>query len=210
MKGANAKPQPTSIEEYAAWVLGEMDRRDLSDIVIAGHSMGALIALEIGSKRSQRVAGLVVMSPAEPLFVHPSLLGSAEDDPAEAASMIARWSYSRNSRESLSDRIALHASKTTALEPGVLATDLHACNNYTNASAAAAQIDVPTTVILSGDDHMTPRSAAVPILENLSGAETHLLDGAGHAMQHERPQDVAAIIVAAAGSPSKIDSIGTT
>jgi hypothetical protein len=37
----------------------------------------------------------------------------------------------------------------------------------------------------------------------------HFLDGAGHAIQHERPLDVAAIIVAAATSQITFDSIGT-
>ena len=195
MKGVNTDPQPRSIEDYARWVLAELDRRDLSDVVLVGHSMGALIALESASSRSPRLLRLIAMCPAEPMFVHPSLLAKAGDDAAEAAAMIARWSYSPDARQSIEHVIAGHMRATTALDRGVLETDLHACNNYDNASAAAREILIPTTIVLAGDDHMTPRSAATPLVKVLSGSTIHVLDGSGHAIEHERTADVAAIIV---------------
>lgn len=198
MKGVNNEPQPGSIEEYARWVLAMIDERDLSDVVLAGHSMGALIAIEAASSGSRRLSGLIAMCPAEPMFVHPSLLTKAESDPAAAAQMIAGWSYSPGSREPLERVIMDHMAATSALESGVLASDLHACNDYENASAAAADIKVPTTIVLSGDDHMTPRSAATSLLEAFDGSAVHVLEGSGHAIEHERPSEVAAIIVGAA------------
>jgi pimeloyl-ACP methyl ester carboxylesterase len=198
MKGVNNEPQPRSIEEYARWVLASIDERELSDVVLAGHSMGALIAIEAASSGSKRLSRLIAMCPAEPMFVHPSLLAKAENDTAEAAKMIAGWSYSPGARGLLEHLITNHMAATAALGPGVLASDLHACNNYENASTAAANIDIPATIVLSGDDHMTPRSSATPLLDVFDGSVIHILEGAGHAIEHERPGEVAAIIVGAA------------
>ncbi len=198
MKGMNTEPQPASIEEYARWLLASIDERELWDVVLAGHSMGALIAIEAASSGSKRLSGLIAMCPAEPMFVHPSLLAKAEDDPAEAVKMIAGWSYSPGARELHEHLITNHMAATAALGPGVLASDLHACNNYENASTAAADIEIPATIVLSGDDHMTPRSAATPLLEAFDGSAVHVLEGSGHAIEHERPDEVAAIIVGAA------------
>ena len=208
MKGVDTGSQPTSIEEYGHWVFSEVERRDMSDVVLAGHSMGALIAIEVAAMGSSRVSGLIAMCPAEPMFVHPSLLEAAERDPAEAASMIARWSYSPASHEALEPLIARHVAATASLERGVLATDLHACNNYQNASTAAARVTVPTTIILSSDDHMTPRSNAELLVEKFTNPEVHVLGGCGHAVAHERPDDVAAIIVAAASPRDDSASTG--
>ena len=208
MKGHNTEPQPTSIEEYGHWVLSIIERRDMSDVVLAGHSMGALIAIEVAAMRSPRVSGIIAMCPAEPMFVHPSLLEEAERNPAEAASMIARWSYAPASRDALEPLIARHVAATAGLESGVLATDLHACNNYKNASTASARIVVPTTIVLAGDDHMTPRSAAVSLVGTFADPEMHVLEGSGHAVAHERPDDLAAIIVAAASRSNDSASMG--
>jgi aromatic-L-amino-acid decarboxylase len=198
MKGVDTGPQPTSVEDYASWILGVINGRDLTDVVLAGHSMGALVAIEAASSLSRRLTGVIVMCPAEPMFVHPLLLEKAENEPAEAAGMIARWSYSPDARDSMEHLIAGHVAATSALDPGVLASDLHACNNYENASSAAANIVIPVTIVLSGEDHMTPVSAATPVLEALAGSTVHVLDGAGHAIEHERPDEVAAIIVSVA------------
>lgn len=198
MKGVAIGPQPTSIERYGRWTLSEIERRDMSGVVLAGHSMGALIAIELAAMRSPRVSGIVAICPAEPMFVHPSLLEAAEQDPEKAATMIARWSYSPASQETLKPLISRHVAATTALDQGVLAIDLHACNNYQNASTAAERITVPTTIVLSGDDHMTPRSNAELLVDRFSDPEVHVLEGSGHAVAHERPEDIAAIIVAAA------------
>ena len=206
MKGVNTDPQPRSIEEYARWLLAEIDRKGLSDVVLVGHSMGALIAIESASTRTPRLSRLIAMCPAEPMFVHPSLLAKAEDDPAEAAAMIARWSYSPDARQSIEPVIAGHMQATTALDRGVLATDLHACNNYENASTAAGDILIPTTIVLAGDDHMTPRSAATPLVEAMIASTIHVLDGAGHAIEHERADDVAGIIVSVATRSDNAES----
>jgi len=76
----------------------------------------------------------------------------------------------------------------------VLYNDLAACNAYQNALAAAAQIAVPTTLILGERDMMTPAKAGKALAAALPNARTVVLRGAGHMMMVERPDELLAAL----------------
>ncbi len=79
--GSDAAPQPSAYEyaDLAADLVATLDARGIERAVIAGASMGAHTALRLALERPQRVAGLVVITPAyDP---------SAHGDPAS----LARW-----------------------------------------------------------------------------------------------------------------------
>jgi len=74
--------------------------------------------------------------------------------------------------------------------PGVLATDLAACNAYEGAMAAAARVASPTLFLLGAADRMTPPGKARPLAEAIRGARTAILPEAGHMLMSERPDAV--------------------
>jgi pimeloyl-ACP methyl ester carboxylesterase len=78
--------------------------------------------------------------------------------------------------------------------PGVLFNDLSACNAYQNALTAAAEITVPTTLVLGERDMMTPARAGRTLAAALPDSRTVVLSGAGHMMMAERPDELLAAL----------------
>jgi pimeloyl-ACP methyl ester carboxylesterase len=78
--------------------------------------------------------------------------------------------------------------------PGVLYSDLNACNAYQNATAAAAQIKVPVTLVLGERDMMTPAKTGKALAAAIPGARTVVLPGAGHMMMVEQPDELLAAL----------------
>ena len=65
-----------------------------------------------------------------------------------------------------------------------------ACNRYTDGLASAAKVRCATLLILGKRDLMTPAKAASALAATIPGARTVSLDGAGHALMAERPDEV--------------------
>jgi pimeloyl-ACP methyl ester carboxylesterase len=78
--------------------------------------------------------------------------------------------------------------------PGVLFADLSACNDYKDALAAAAKVSVPSVVILGSRDVMTPAKGGRAIADAIQTCRLTVLDGAGHMLMSERPDDVLAAL----------------
>jgi pimeloyl-ACP methyl ester carboxylesterase len=98
---------------------------------------------------------------------------------------------------SLAPGLWMHSGAQRVLQqcrPGVLFSDLSACNSYQNALAAAARVAVPTTVILGERDMMTPAKAGKALAAAVPNARTVILPGAGHMMMAERPDELLAAL----------------
>jgi len=78
--------------------------------------------------------------------------------------------------------------------PGVIYADLSACNAYGEALAAAAKVTVPSVVILGSRDMMTPAKSGKAIAAAIANCRLTMLEGAGHMLMSERPDDVLAAL----------------
>lgn len=198
MHGSNPDPQPDSIEGYADWIEAFLVDRDLDNVVLAGHSMGSLIALEIAGRGNTRVVESVLMTTGSPMSVAPFLLDLAATDAPEACAFIGKYSMSAVTSDEIEARRRSHHALRLQASASLLATDLHACNNYTRAVEAAASTSVPTTVVVAEHDRMVPEKLATPIIEALDDSRIIRLAQTGHAIQDERQAEVAGILVSAA------------
>jgi pimeloyl-ACP methyl ester carboxylesterase len=200
MHGASRDAQPTTVEGYADWVENVITQSGLEDFVLSGHSMGSLIALEVASRGNVALAHLVLLSVGAPMSVTEALLKDAVHDIESACDFMSTWSSSRGAKTQVAEAIAAHDAVRLSLEPGVLATDLHACNSYGGAVAAARAVSVPTTVVVAARDKMVPPHTADPVVEALATVELIEISDSGHTLQHEAPERVAATLEFAARS----------
>src|SRR5579864_3025980 len=195
---SGGKPLPT-IAEMADWTAALLDAAGAGPAKLIGHSMGSLIALETAARHPDKVSGLSLIGTAATMTVGPDLLKAAEADDHSAIDMVSIWGlgFKAELGGSLAPGLWMHGGAQSVLQhckPGVLFSDLAACNAYQNALVAAAGVTVPTTLILGERDMMTPAKAGKTLAAAFPNARTVVLAGAGHMMMVEQPDELLAAL----------------
>ena len=190
--GRSAGPPLTSIGAIADWIVRLLDAAGASKAALAGHSMGALAALEAAARAPGRVWALALLGVAEHMKVHPDLIRSATAHEHAAIDLIASWGFGRRAHlgGAQAPGLWMMGGGVRLLErniAGVLATDLNACNAYDGGAAAAAKLRCPTLLLLGELDRMTPPQAARPLAQRIADARVVTLPATGHMMMVEQP-----------------------
>src|ERR1700733_4523521 len=199
--GRSAGAPLASIADMADWTAALLDASGVAKARLIGHSMGSLIALETAERHPDKVLGLSLIGTAATMTVGPDLLKAAEANDHSAVDMVSIWGlgFQAELGGSLAPGLWMHSGAQRVLEqcrPGVLFNDLKACNAYQNALSAAAQITVPTTLVLGERDMMTPAKAGKTLAAALPNSRTVVLRGAGHMMMAARPDELLAALQA--------------
>lgn len=182
--------------DYAAALLGLLDALGLDRVLLAGHSLGALIAGAFAAAHPQRLGGLILLNPAggygaaeesvreEKLRARLDLMdrlgprgmaekrGAALVSPAasdEARHMVV-WNMSQL-------RPGGHEQAARMLASGRLAED-------------AARYNGPALVVGSSGDTVTPEAGCRPIAAALPKGRYVSLSGPGHASYLEAPDQI--------------------
>ena len=193
--GRSGGDAPTSIGAYAAWCARLINSLDQPPAVVAGHSMGALIALELAAERPDCVPRLALLGCCAPMPVADVLLDAARDDLAQAQAMVNRGSFAPQ-KVSPHDVEALRAANLAIMQrqpASVLGNDLGACNAYVEGLAAAARVQGPVLMGCGSHHRMTPPGAEAALLAALSQCDTHVLD-CGHSFAAEAPAALATLL----------------
>jgi pimeloyl-ACP methyl ester carboxylesterase len=197
--GRSAGTPLASIAALADWTAALIDAAGVSAARIVGHSMGSLIALETAVRHPDKVSGLGLIATAAPMRVSDDLLTAAKADDHAAIDMMSIWGegYRAALGGSLAPGLWMLGGAERLLErapPGVIFTDLSACNAYTDALAAAAKVTVPSIVIQGGRDVMTPLKGGKAVAAAIPGCRLAVIEGAGHMLMSERPEEVLAAL----------------
>ncbi|MDX1710801.1 MAG: alpha/beta hydrolase [Rhodovibrionaceae bacterium] len=190
--GRSDGPGLASVAEMADWIIGLLDAAEVSEAALAGHSMGALAALDCAGRSPKRVRALALLGVAPKMPVHPDLLEAAEKDDHLAVELVSSWGHGAAGHfgGARAPGLWLMMGGERLLEraaPGVLYRDLAACNAYADAPARAAAVSCPVRLVLGDGDNMTPAKAGRKLAEAFNGAEAIVIPDCGHMMMTERP-----------------------
>lgn len=193
--GRSAGEPLATIEAMAAWLGRFMDAAGIDKATLIGHSMGAFVALEATVRHPGRVERLVVMGIADTMPVHPELLAAAGLGKPLAPELIVFWGLSDKARAGGHPGPGLWvpgATKTllNLSRPGVLGSDLVACNSYDGGTKAAARVTCPVLFLLGREDKMTPARKGEALAKTVANARTVVIEDCGHMMMSERPHHV--------------------
>ncbi len=188
-----------SIAALADWTAALVDAAGARTARLVGHSMGSLIALETAARHPQSVAALALIATAAPMRVSDDLLNAAKANDHAAVDMISLWGegYRATIGGSETPGLWMLGGAERLLErsrPGVIFADLAACNDYAEALSAAAKVTAPSIVILGSRDLMTPAKSGKAIAAAIPGCRVEIIEGAGHMLMSERPEDVLAAL----------------
>ncbi len=182
-----------SIEQNADFVKTLLDQLNLTkELHVVGHSMGSLIGLECAANIDGTVR-LAMLGTAYPMKVGKPLMDAAMANQSESVDMITHFGHSFGSQlggnpvagiyvPNLSQRLMQQAG------PGVMHSDLQACDNYRGAESSAARVKCKTGLILGQYDAMTPPAAAAALVELLADSTVFNIEDCGHMMMVEKPE----------------------
>lgn len=173
----------TDVERYCLWIKKLLDVLRLKNVILIGHSLGAAVALQFALTFSQYIAGIVVVGGGLKMPVNPSLLECLKANPAEAIELICKFSLAKENRSKFSEPLKESLSVASI---DVLYGDFSACDklDFTN---QIGEIILPALVICGVEDKMTPPDFSRQIAAGIVGSKLCLIEGAGHMVMMERP-----------------------
>ena len=190
--GRSAPPGHQTIAAYAQDVLDFIEALALENVVVLGHSMGGAIAQQVGLAQSPAVAGLVLLGTGAKLRVAPAFITAIQTNYEEAVDMLNQFYWGIKPDAAL---ITANRRSMLACSAEVMLGDLIACNQF-DLRERLLEINLPTLVISSGQDQMTPPRLGQFLAEQLPQAEFALIEPAGHMMMLEFPEEVAQRVAA--------------
>jgi pimeloyl-ACP methyl ester carboxylesterase len=182
-----------SIHDLAYFYLDFMKALDLTDIHLAGSSLGGWVALEVAVRSTERLNSLTLCCAAG---IH--LKGVPKGD-------IFLWSPEQFAENCLMNEevraaylavqptpevelMRLRNQQTTALlawEPRLYDPDLHKWLH---------RIDVPTHVVWADDDRILPKDYADAFAAMIDGAKVSIIARSGHLLHLDRPHEFSAAV----------------
>jgi pimeloyl-ACP methyl ester carboxylesterase len=191
--GRSEGPPLDTVEALSDWLARLLDEAGIERAALAGHSLGALIALDTAARHAGRVRTLALVGAAARMPVHPALLQAAYDNQPAAIAMINLWGHGQRAQvggcpvpgvwmTGLGQRLLERAG------PGVLHAGLAACDGYRDGAERAPAVRCPTVVIAGERDRMTSAKAGRALAALIPGAAMVMIPAAGHMLMIERPR----------------------
>lgn len=186
---------PDSVPAIADWLAALIEAAGLDRAALVGHSMGSLAALDCAGRYPDKVRALALLGVAGKMPVHPGLLAAAQANEASAWDAITVWGHSAAARigHDPAPGMWMVGGGVRLLEraaPGVLHTDLAACNAYADAPARAGDVTCPVRLVLGERDQMTPLKGGKALADGFPAADSIVLKRCGHMMMAEQPDAV--------------------
>ena len=203
--GKSSGSAKTSVGDLSDWVMAFLDAAGLKSAALVGHSMGSLVALETAARHPARIAKIAMIGTSVPIQVSEPLLKASGANDHIAYEMINVYGHS-NTAQIGGNRVPgmwMMGSAMRLMERsggnGVLHADFSACNDYTTGLESAQKVKCPVLFVLGKRDLMTPAKVAKDVIAKLPQAKVVALEGAGHALMAERPDDVLDQLIAFLG-----------
>lgn len=182
-----------AITDYAESILTWLDKLQLRQVILCGHSMGGAIAMSIALRNPERVPALVLIGTAASLRVNRQLLelASRPETVHRAVDLLLEWSFDPSAPPSVVQQTRQRLYETPV---PLLYNDLLACDGF-DVTQQLPQLQPPSLVITGVNDRMTPLRAGKLLSEMIPNARFESIPDAGHMVILEYPQLVADLIL---------------
>ena len=226
--GSSSKPAtaPYDARFFATSVAGVMDELGIERAHLVGNSLGGRVAIEVGLRHPERVAGLALLCPAVAFLkrgYHPIVrllrpeLGLLPHRFARATVSNQFWSLFADRDlvdPSVADIVVDEFQRIYGSAGARLAFLSAARNVYLERPFGRdgfyprlAELSPPALFVWSSHDKLIPSSFSRHVAEWLPSAEQIVIDGCGHAPQVERPEQVNGLLERFF---ARVDALGAT
>ena len=181
-----------------------MDTQGIARAHVAGHSLGGAVALELALSDGERVASVILLSPAgiggevDPTFIADFI---SADRRKSAKAVLARLVHDADlvSRDMI--ELFLRYKRTEGVTEALkrIAGQVFGEDHAIRYDNRLEQIAAPILCLWGTDDNIVPPSHADALQDFV---ELHVLDGASHLVHMERASAVNALITAFLQAPA--------
>jgi pimeloyl-ACP methyl ester carboxylesterase len=190
--GRSEGPALASVGDMADWIFSVLKNLNIAKASLVGHSMGSLVSLEFAARNPEVAEKIALIGVAYPMKVSDAFLDAAKRNDHAAYDMETIWGHAAqvpfagNPNPGMwmyGDMLA----RLGRLAPGVLHTDLVACNAYAGGMEAAAKLQCPVLFILGARDMMTPPRGAEELIRKIENSKSTRIAISGHSLMAEAP-----------------------
>ncbi|HZU72833.1 MAG TPA: alpha/beta fold hydrolase [Acidimicrobiales bacterium] len=199
-----APPGPYTVEVMAGDVLAVMDAAGLDRANLLGISMGGLIVQQVAFSAPERLRSLILVatsagdperSVAPPAEVAQILASRASLPPRESIEATIPIAYAPTTKRELIDEdIRRRLERPTSAEG--YTHQLLGASQWRGSVERLGQLKVPTLIVHGTDDGMVPVANAQVLADAIPAAELQLIEGAGHVLMTDAPDELAKAITA--------------
>jgi len=185
--GGSGGEGETSIRAYAGWVM-EAVREIIGEkpYILAGHSMGGAIALDLAIQGQDGLAGLILVSTGAKLGVTPVVFRLLKEDFQGFIKTIDRTALGPNASGEARQVVENGLRRCSA---SVIHGDFTACSLF-DVRGNLGVIRIPTLVVCGEKDLLSPVSYSEFLANNIPGALLDTVPQAGHMVMLESPERV--------------------
>lgn len=189
--GQSQTPSHSSVNEYAHFVAQFVEALQLSNVVLAGHSMGGAIVQTVALDSPAWLSGVILLGTGAKMPVSDFILNGLQTDFAKTVHLIMKFSWHKQTTP-LFKQVATQHMLSTPSE--VVHGDFFACSQF-DARAEIGRISVPTLIIAGANDKMMPVKASQFLADHIPNAQLALIENAGHFMMVEKTAQTTRAIV---------------
>lgn len=154
--------------------------------VIVGHSMGGLIALQMGLDYGTELGGLILVGTGARMRVAPALLANAKAQPEQALQVLRTPAILINNELDLSTQVA---NEQTGPQNNTLYRDLLACNGF-DVMQRLDELHLPTLIICGAQERNAPVKFSEYLHTHINGSTLRIIPNAAHYVQREKSEEV--------------------
>jgi pimeloyl-ACP methyl ester carboxylesterase len=183
-----------TIADYANFTDALLEALNLDEVVVAGHSMGGAIAMELVLRHPKRVRGLILIATAAKFNIPDDRINSWRAVAMGRSSQpFTNDGYSPKTIAAKPEVIREGWGEQIQTDPRVRWGDLLACSQA-DLREQIARIDKPTLILAGADDNITPVADAELLKTRIKNAHLEVIPDAAHRLTTERPDAANAAI----------------
>lgn len=192
---ADAHARADSLPAMAALLLAEQP----GDLLLAGCSLGGMLAMEVARQAPQRVRGLALLGTTAradtPELIALRTAGIAEFEAGRAEPLLRANALFAFAPAHQARLVEAYIAMMLRAGPAALVRQNRAVMGRADLRPTLGAITCPTLVVGGEQDQLTPPERSREIADAIPGAQLQLLPECGHMLTWEQPQAVTTLLV---------------
>jgi len=182
-----------SIEFYSKFLVDSLEDFKLKNLVLCGHSMGGLVALDMVVNHDYSAQSLLLVNSIYPTRVAEVLLAKAKEGNGHAADFIIKYGLYRRLLGIKNGFTPGDSPPSNKKEDLIMLDDLEACNNYQLNLDDLKVLEMPISIILGSKDRLVDLKEVENFTDTVP-SNIYTIDDVGHFPFFEDPDELSKLI----------------